>query len=447
MERMSTEAREAARLAEIHAALVHRRHGIITSLLEETEHPDARGLFVFNALMVDVKAMMIDPSRAKPNNPTSDRASLAGSGAAFDRTSALWAAFGEAIERYSAAAHFDDQLHYASQRELGEAAVGLEQFILFAPEQYGAEGFSYAAPDADVTRAWASALDLHAPERASYVPAQMVYLGMQVKDKREIVFQSSSTGLACGMDEQRAILSGLCEVIERDAFAAMWQMRYAPRSLQVSEATRATLLPGVLRALDHPSLEVRLWDITTDIGLPVVLCLARSRTDGTMSLGASAQLHVGQAINKAVIEALHGYCWASSILGAGTPLPERAAIHNPGDHFAYFLEPSRQAALAFLFGNAQCVSSDDPALHTLATLDDLLARLRALGHRALAVDVTSDDIASLGFVVVRALIPGLHPLLFGSDLHSADQRRLCTIAAHWGMAQVPPPNPDPHPFP
>ena len=443
MERLS----DAARLALIHEALVHRRHGIITTLLEETEHPDARGLFVFNALMVDVKAMMIDPSRAKPNNPTSDRASLAGSGAAFDRTSALWAAFGEAIERYSAAVHFDDQLHYASQAELGAAAVGLEQFVLFSPEQYAAEGFEFSAPDADVTRAWARATDLSDPERECYVPAQMVYLGMQVKNQREIVFQSSSTGLACGMDEQRAILSGLCEVIERDAFAAMWQMRYAPRRLDVGASARAALLPGVQRALDHPSLDVRLWDITTDVGLPVVLCLARSRNDGTMSLGASAQLGVGQAINKAVIEALHGYCWASSILGAGTPLPERAAIRNPGDHFAYFLEPSRQQMMDFLFENAQTIDSGDASLHQLATLDDLLARLRAMGLPALAVDVTSEDIASLGFCVVRSLIPGLHPLLFGDGMLSRDERRLRQIARHWGLAEVPPPNTDPHPFP
>ena len=61
MERLS----DAGQLALVHDALVHRRHGIITSLLEETEHPDARGLFVFNALMVDIKSMMIDPARGK----------------------------------------------------------------------------------------------------------------------------------------------------------------------------------------------------------------------------------------------------------------------------------------------------------------------------------------------------------------------------------------------
>lgn len=442
MERLS----DAGHLALVHDALVHRRHGIITSLLEETEHPDARGLFVFNALMVDIKSMMIDPARGKANNPNTDRASLAGSGAAFDRTSAMWAAFGEAVERYAAAAHFDDQVLYAAQDALGDAAVGPSQFVLFAPGQY-VEGFEYAPDDTAVVRAWAPAADLMEPARETYVPAQMVYLGMQVKDKREIVMQSSSTGLATGMDEGRALLSGLAEVIERDAFAGMWQMKHAPRKLMVAPSTMERLLPGVRRQLAHPSLDVHLWDITTDVGMPVVLCLARSRNDGTMSLGASANLDVATAINKAVVEAFHGYVWGSSILAAGTPLPEQPAIRNPGDHFAFFLDRSRQGAMDFLFTNEATVSSDDPSLRQLNGMADLLARLNVMGLRALAVDVTSADVASLGFCVLRAFIPGLHPLLFGDGLVSRDERRLRAIAAHWGLPGVPEPNLDPHPFP
>jgi hypothetical protein len=49
--------------------------------------------------------------------------------------------------------------------------------------------------------------------------------------------------------------------------------------------------------------------------------------------------------------------------------------------------------------------------------------------------------------VLRAFIPGLHPLLFGDGLVSRDERRLRAIAAHWGLQRVPEPNLEPHPFP
>jgi ribosomal protein S12 methylthiotransferase accessory factor len=443
MERLS----EAARLAHVYQALVHRRHGIVTSLFEESEHPDARGLFVFNALMVDLKALMIDPSRVGQKSIASERGTLAGSGAAFDRSSALWSALGEAVERYCAADYFDDQLQVATQTALGERAVDIDQFILFGAQQYDAPEFDFARPDPALARAWSRAVDLARPEAECYVPAQMVYLGMRVKDKREIIAQSSSTGLACGLDPHRAVLSGLSEMIERDAFAAMWHMRYAPRILRPSSAAMARLLPGVQRALGDSVLEMRLWDLTTDIGLPVVLCLARNKVDGTMSLGASANLSVEQAINKAVIESLHGYLWGQSIRTAGTALPERHAIRNPSEHFAYYLEPSRQGALDFLFSNVDVIDSDDPSLHRLPDMQDLIASLTVLGYRALSVDVTSADISSLGFYVVRTLVPGLQPLLFGEGRISHDERRLRRIAAHWGLPAVPAANLDPHPFP
>jgi ribosomal protein S12 methylthiotransferase accessory factor len=294
---------------------------------------------------------------------------------------------------------------------------------------------------------WAPAIDLAHPERDMYVPAQLVYLGMRVKDKREIVFQSSSTGLACGMDVDRAILSGLCEVIERDAFAALWQMKYAPRKLTVTEASMKRLIPGVRHALEESPLDIHLWDITTDVGLPVVLALARNKNDGTMSVGASANLSVEQAINKAVIEALHGYIWGHSIRTAGNPLPARADIKNPGDHFAYFLDPSRQSSLDFLFNNGDSVMSSDASLNQFSEMGQLVQRLEQMGHHAFAADVTTNDVASLGFHVVRVLVPGLHPLLFGDGLISLDERRLQRIAAYWGMGGVPVANADPHPFP
>ena len=435
---------DAHTLAMLHAALVNQRHGIITSLLEEVEHPAARGLFVFNAMTVDCKAIMLNPTHQQMKT---ERHSLAGSGAAFDRASALWAAFGEAVERYSAAIYDEEQLHYASEYDLKDAAVSLDDFILYSPEQYAQNDLEFSAPDKHAVRAWSSAINLAHPSHLLYVPAQMVYLGMRVKQKAEIVSQSSSTGLACGMHIDRVMLSGLCEVIERDAFAAMWQMRYAPRRLHLTDLTMAMLLPGVREILLKADLDITLWDITTDIGLPVVLSLARNRQKATMSFGASAHLDIHQAINKAVTESMHGYIWAHSILAGDLPIPDADAIQQPGDHFAYYLRRERQDNLAFLFENQERISSDDSSLRQLADIDALIQRLDHLGYQPLISDVTSPDIGALGFHVIRALIPGLQPLLFGSGLVSGDIRRLQRIANYWGLPRIPAPNLDPHPFP
>ena len=454
-------------LAQLIHKLVHPRHGIITSLLEETEHPEARGLFIFNALMIDAKTILNSPKgschyrgsqhpiktsptpqKKSPLTSNTDRASLAGSGAAFDRSSALWAAIGESMERYSAAAESNIPLITASASELGTAAIDLNQLILFSKEQYQEPNFAFTPASPDNKRAWTLTQDLTNPEHPVYVPAQLVYLGMHVNTPLEIIQQSSSTGLACAMNLQHATMRGLAEVIERDAFACLWQLRYSPRRLHLCDSTCRGLLLWVQYALHQSALEVQLWDITTDIGLPVVLCLARNKTDGTMSLGASAHWRVEQAINKAVTEALHGYVWADTLLGSQSLLPQRHEIACPSDHFAYYLDRSHQTALHFLFDNTETIPSSAPSLHQFTGLPQLLRRLGTMGHRALVANVTSPDIAGLGFTVVRTLIPGTQPLLFGcTPSHSLDQRRLERVAHFWGIRQLPPPNPDPHPFP
>lgn len=434
-------------LSYLYRALVHPRHGIITSLIEETEHAGVRGLFVFNALMVNIKELMINPTRSNSKSIIADRAGLAGSGAAFDRTSAIFSSFGEAIERYCAADYFDDEIYLASENELGTKAVGLKNFILFSAEQYLDKNFNFAKPGAQLKRTWCPAIDLKDISREIYVPAQLVYLGMRVKYQHEIISQSSSTGLACGAVKNRALLNGLCEVIERDSFAAMWQLRYKPRILQPTNECIEKLLPGVRDTLKNSPLQIFLWDITSDIGVPVVLCLARNRADGTMSVGASANLNIENAINKAVIEALHGYIWGSSIISAGTPLPERSAVKSPSDHFAYFLNPAHQNTLNFLFDNKEIILSSDSSLHQFENQEQAVERLANLGYEALAVNVTTPDVETLGFCVVRVLVPGLQPLLFGDGLISFDLRRLRKIAAYWGYDSIPELNTDPHPFP
>ena len=51
-----------------------------------------------------------------------------------------------------------------------------------------------------------------------------------------------------------------------------------------------------------------------------------------------------------------------------------------------------------------------------------LDRLRAAGHDVIAVDLTTDEIAEKGFVTVKILAPGLHPLWAGDDVPLGGKR-------------------------
>lgn len=431
---------ESTQLAKIHNALVNRRHGVIAHIVEDPEHPETRGLFVINTYMNE-------PSYFRQNGQSPVRAPRAAAGAAFDRVSALWGALGESIERYSASIYDSSNFKYASLNELGAAADDLRQAILFGEAEYQQTDFEFAALDPDLQRAWVRAHDLRDANREVYVPAQMVYLAMNVRDRREIIAQSVSTGLACGSDEERTLLGALNEVIERDGFAGMWYMRYAPRQVNITDATLARLLPGVQRALKRSMLDLRVYDLTSDIGVPTMTCVARSAGDSAVAVGASTHLDVHSAINKAVIEALHGFNWARMFYDEGRALPKLEDLKDPSDHFCYYLDPANQWGLDFMAQNATSISSEDPSLYQHKNLSDLIARLDQLGYAPLIAEATTSDADSVGLRVFRALIPGLQPLYFGSRVNSSDHRRLETLARFWGLSEVPELNPAPHPFP
>ena len=63
------------------------------------------------------------------------------------------------------------------------------------------------------------------------VPAALVFVPYQYRKGNQDVpiTQPISTGLACGCSYEEAAISGLCEVIERDAFTLTWQARLGHR--------------------------------------------------------------------------------------------------------------------------------------------------------------------------------------------------------------------------
>jgi ribosomal protein S12 methylthiotransferase accessory factor len=88
---------------------------------------------------------------------------------------------------------------------------------------------------------------------------------------------------------------------------------------------------------------------------------------------------------------------------------------------------------------------------TEAALERCVAGLRAIGVEALANDLTTPDISSLGLAVVRALAPGMHPISGIHPLPFLGGRRLARAHEVFGVGrdEVLPPgefNPIPHPL-
>jgi ribosomal protein S12 methylthiotransferase accessory factor len=94
-------------------------------------------------------------------------------------------------------------------------------------------------------------------------------------------------------------------------------------------------------------------------------------------------------------------------------------------------------------------AATDPAI-----LRALVERVGSTGHRVLAADLTTDDLAGLHLYVTKVIIPGFHPLAIGHRHRVLGGRRLGQ-APPWASHDAgtedetckPAINEAPHPYP
>lgn len=233
------------------------------------------------------------------------------------------------------------------------------------------------------------------------LPAQSVYLDAAAILSEPLQSDATSTGCAAGVTAGAAALAGLWECIERDALALWWHGGHAPGplALDVLDARQ----PRLSWWLDRRDRAVRLFDLTSDIGLPVVAALSADGAGRRIALGSAARPTLAEAALAAVTEMVQTEIGMEQARAADDP--EVALWDAQADWNA--LPQVRPA-------------SDRPRPAAPATAEALLDRLHGLGHRVLAHETTlpGDPLPS-----VRVLVPGLCAM--GGRIDTDRFRRLC----------------------
>jgi YcaO-like protein with predicted kinase domain len=224
-------------------------------------------------------------------------------------------------------------------------------------------------------------------------------------------FQATTNGLASGNTLAEAVAHAIYEVIERDA-VTLWMARPEEDAARTAIDPATIGDPVVRELLDrfaHAQVEIRLWDVTSDIGLPVFVCLAADRIASDVDPEVGSGCHVDRevALLRAITEAAQSRtAW---IAGARDDLaPElwgAARRRRRARASAAWLAAPRTRPLA------------DAAVTAGETLEEDLAttwaRLAGAGvHRVLVTDLTRPEI---GLPVARVVVPGLEGAVEDDD--------------------------------
>ena len=283
--------------------------------------------------------------------------------------------------------------------------------------------------------------------RAVLVPRDLAFFGQPLSTSRWAMVCSS--GVATGSTRQEAIVFGLMELIERDAFVNSWYARVPGRRID------AESVPGLRPLLTRASLlghRIELLSLPSETGLPIMVAVARATS--AAAVGAAAR-----AARCAVEEA-----W--------TYLPERtraveadrarclelrrdpSLVREIDDHPLQCLLPEGAEDLDDYLGDGPALPLDEVVtvgplarMGAAELLSTLVGSLGRIGVEPLAVRCTAPVESALGLETWSVLAPGLAPLDFGWHRQRVlTMRRPFDYSRHVGAVAPDRLRDRPHPF-
>ena len=380
-------------------------------------------------------------------------------GVSSDRFGAMAKAIGEAVERYCSAIFDYRDLVLAPYDELAERAVAPESFALHSDAQYASEGFPWRPFRRDSPVCWTRGTSLVTGE-PTLVPASMVYVPFHFLSSRPDtpIGQPISTGQACGVSWDDAVLSGLCEAVERDAFTLTWQARMSrPR---VDPPTFPPAIRDLVDRYEAVGVQIELMDVTTDIAIPTVLAFALgdAPTSPAVTVAAATDPSFEIAAIKTLEELAHTRKYSRQLLQCTPPVAvdveaEHPEVVDQGRHLRFYGPQESRRYAEFAWSSPElrpfpAESGTPPS--TEVALAAAVAAIAERGLEPIACDLTTPDIRELGLRVARVVVPGLHPLFMGYRNRALGGERLYHVPQLLGFEGLEPGQPDnpyPHPFP
>ena len=317
----------------------------------------------------------------------------------------------EAIERYCS--EFREE--YTGKLIRGSFASLAKRFHALDPQELILSRTSNYRNDLEID--WVRGQDL-SEDAEILVPACAVY--HPFRPDGAFLFSTNTNGIAAGNTYEEAIIHGLAELIERDAWSIARYTRHFPDALFLEDEPGNRFIIDVLDQFEKAEIEIVTKDLTTDIGVPVVAAFSRDLVYRDMIPidGFGAHLDPRVALVRALLEiattrALLLQKYGLEGLCETTPLYLQGEGYEDDPRFyAHHQKSLRELDRGF---------SDD-------ILDDvrtMIARLNIVGlRRVIAVDLWRADI---GMPTVRMIVPGLETYCF--DPSRAGKRAASSLEA------------------
>ena len=254
-------------------------------------------------------------------------------------------------------------------------------------------------------------------DKPVWLPALFVFLSIELH-REELIAQGTSNGLAASTDKDDAALRAILELVERDAFMSTWLTASPTQRLQLDD-TLDPLLLTVLEGIEVLGATVEVYRLPASVIGTTILCLALGDGDQYpgVTFGLGCDLDPRAALRQAVLELGQTGPYLRCMMRSGylKPAEDPSGVKEMLDHAAYYF-PKERATTFDRLRSHETVNLRDLKSVAKRSLKDCAAALDEAGVRIALVDVTSADVATGPFSVMRAVSPDLQPIWYGYGL-------------------------------
>ena len=317
----------------------------------------------------------------------------------------------EGFERYSAERQSSDKTVNAHLSEISTHGDFIDPKSLNLSKEIEKQGLD------DLNLEWSISHDLISGNDY-YIPTNAIFHPYNAQDNTDRLFKSNTNGLASGNILEEAILHGMLEVIERDAWSIfeLTHKNYAQIDLNSIESD---LINDIIDKFESNGIKIKLMDFTADINIPTIAASADdtiTKDAGLLTLGIGTHLDPEVAILRALTEVAQSR--ATQINGAREDTVRADFAREAGyermkriNKF-YFKQEENQISISDIKNKSTTSITEDIEIVKYELMANDIEKI-------LYVDLTRPE---LDVNVVRVIIPGME--LYAIDPSRAGYRFL-----------------------
>lgn len=346
----------------------------------------------------------------------------------------------EAVERYCNHAFFNSSVaHVGAYNQLKDAALNPRNVGAFSENQLKNKNFKKFLISNNSRFSWTEGVSLTANKKI-LIPSQLIYLSYPHILDEPVIYPGISTGSAGGSCLSAALVRGICEIVERDAFMIFYLNKLEPKKIALNRL-KDPKIQNLLDILSRYKMEVYSFDITTDIDIPTFLSVVVDRTGfgKSIALGLKCDLNQITAIIGSIEETFNSRSWlrteyekgekkvALSDLLKNSDIRTRGLLWYPVeaiDNLSFLLNAPK---------SKDNINAKEIKRASGQQLEHILEIFKKHEYDVLYKDITLPVFKSLNYFVTKTIIPQMQPFYLNENYKLLGGRRLYDVPKKIGF--------------